>query len=74
MKHLDIDSPELTRRDNDYANVSRVGEPTDRFFARTSSAIRDPGVVGPIVWNLRRQHLSTEGMIFFEVHYRGFIG
>ncbi|XP_029039186.1 uncharacterized protein LOC114874237 isoform X4 [Osmia bicornis bicornis] len=61
VKHLDIDSPELARRDNDYANVFRGDEPIDRIFARTSSAIRDPGVVGPIVWNLRRQHMSTEG-------------
>ena len=30
------------------------------FFARTSSAVKDPGVIGPIVWNLRRQNLSAE--------------
>ncbi|XP_017877266.1 uncharacterized protein LOC108623338 [Ceratina calcarata] len=55
VKHLDIDSPELVRRDSDHY------EPGDQFFARSSSAAKDPGVVGPIVWSLRRQNASTEG-------------
>ncbi|XP_076390699.1 uncharacterized protein LOC100883637 isoform X3 [Megachile rotundata] len=68
VKHLDIDSPELTRRDSDYRDVFRGDEPIDKFFARTSSAIKDPGVVGPIVWNLRRQNLSTEGRARRRLH------
>ncbi|CAL7941770.1 unnamed protein product [Xylocopa violacea] len=59
VKHLDIDSPELVRRDD--LGIYRDDEVNDKFFARTSSAIKDPGVVGPIVWNLRRQNLSAEG-------------
>ncbi|XP_076684315.1 uncharacterized protein LOC143377172 isoform X3 [Andrena cerasifolii] len=55
VKHLDVDSPELVRA------TSKGNEIGDKFFARTSSATKDPGVVGPLVWNLRRQALSTEG-------------
>jgi len=33
----------------------------DTFLARTSSASKDPGAVGPIVWNLSKQIFSTEG-------------
>ncbi|KAI4494417.1 hypothetical protein M0802_008909 [Mischocyttarus mexicanus] len=62
VKHLDEDSPESgRRRNNDYAVNQRnekVGEP---FLMRAASTFRDPGVVGPIVWTLRRQGLSTEG-------------
>lgn len=42
--------------------TSKSNEIGDKFFARTSSATKDPGVVGPLVWNLRRQALSTEGI------------
>ncbi|KOC61153.1 hypothetical protein WH47_04419 [Habropoda laboriosa] len=58
VKHLDIDSPELVRREHDHTSAYR-GD--DKFFARTSSATKDPGVVGPIVWNLRKQNLCIEG-------------
>lgn len=51
------------RREKDHFDVYRDDE--DKFFARTSSAIKDPGVVGPIVWNLRKQNLSAESTIFF---------
>ncbi|CAK9821272.1 hypothetical protein ANTRET_LOCUS36 [Anthophora retusa] len=61
VKHLDIDSPELVRRDSDHTSAYRGDEMKDQFFARTSSATKDPGVVGPIVWNLRNQSLYTEG-------------
>ncbi|KYQ49782.1 hypothetical protein ALC60_11130 [Trachymyrmex zeteki] len=54
IRHLDIDSPELVRH-NRNDNID------DTFLARTSSASKDPGAVGPIVWNLRKQILSTEG-------------
>ncbi|EFN74071.1 hypothetical protein EAG_04457 [Camponotus floridanus] len=54
VRHLDIDSPELVRRDRD-------GNIDDTFLARTSSASKDPGAVGPIVWNLSKQLFSTEG-------------
>ncbi|XP_015172713.1 PREDICTED: uncharacterized protein LOC107064500 [Polistes dominula] len=59
VKHLDVDSPESgRRRNNGYARNDKVG---DSFLTRSSSTFRDPGVVGPIVWTLRRQGLSTEG-------------
>ncbi|XP_070160998.1 uncharacterized protein [Polyergus mexicanus] len=54
VRHLDIDSPELMRRDRD-------GNIDDTFLARTSSASKDPGAIGPIVWNLSKQLFSTEG-------------
>ncbi|XP_076236343.1 uncharacterized protein LOC143180480 [Calliopsis andreniformis] len=60
VKHLDLDSPDLGRRDNNHVNAFRGNEFGEKFFARTSSAIKDPGIVGPIVWNLRKQALSTE--------------
>ncbi|XP_043263238.1 uncharacterized protein LOC122403664 isoform X2 [Colletes gigas] len=59
VKHLDIDSPELVRRDNNDIDTYR-NEINDKIFLRTSSTIKDPGVVGPVVWNLRRQIMSTE--------------
>ncbi|RLU25185.1 hypothetical protein DMN91_003277 [Ooceraea biroi] len=54
VRHLDIDSPELVRHE-------RGDDIDDTFLARTSSASRDPGAVGPIVWNLNKQTFSTEG-------------
>ncbi|CAL1674160.1 unnamed protein product [Lasius platythorax] len=54
VRHLDIDSPELVRRDRD-------GNIDDTFLTRTSSTSKDPGAVGPIVWNLSKQFFSTEG-------------
>ncbi|KOX79442.1 hypothetical protein WN51_02707 [Melipona quadrifasciata] len=60
VKHLDIDSPELVRRETNHLDVYRSDDANDKFFARTSSAIKDPGVIGPIVWNLRRQNFSAE--------------
>ncbi|XP_017756666.1 PREDICTED: uncharacterized protein LOC108548307 isoform X2 [Eufriesea mexicana] len=68
VKHLDIDSPELIRREDDHLGVYRGDDINDKFFARTSSAIKDPGVVGPIVWNLRRQNLSAEGKARRRLH------
>lgn len=58
VKHLDIDSPKEMRREKNHFDVYKDDE--DKFFARTSSAIKDPGVIGPIVWNLRKQNLSAE--------------
>ncbi|XP_032678563.1 uncharacterized protein LOC116847568 isoform X2 [Odontomachus brunneus] len=54
VRHLDIDSPELVRHD-------RSDNIDDTFLARTSSASKDPGAVGPIVWNLSKRSLSAEG-------------
>ncbi|KYN34668.1 hypothetical protein ALC56_11157 [Trachymyrmex septentrionalis] len=54
IRHLDIDSPELVRH-------HRNDNIDDTFLTRTSSASKDPGAVGPIVWNLRKQIFSTEG-------------
>lgn len=49
------------RRNNDINAYS--DEVDNKNFTRTSSTIKDPGVVGPIVWNLRKQILSTEGIM-----------
>ncbi|XP_012216989.2 uncharacterized protein [Linepithema humile] len=54
VRHLDIDSPELVRHD-------RADSIDDTFLARTSSASKDPGAIGPIVWNLNKQMFYTEG-------------
>ena len=56
VKHLDIelDSPELKKR-SDY-NIETV----DSYLKRANSAVKDPGVVGPIVWDLRRKR-AVEG-------------
>ncbi|EGI66030.1 PREDICTED: uncharacterized protein LOC105145483 [Acromyrmex echinatior] len=54
IRHLDIDSPELVRH-------NRSDNIDDTFLTRTSSASKDPGAIGPIVWNLRKQIFSTEG-------------
>ncbi|XP_019883948.1 uncharacterized protein LOC105253954 isoform X4 [Camponotus floridanus] len=63
VRHLDIDSPELVRRDRD-------GNIDDTFLARTSSASKDPGAVGPIVWNLSKQLFSTEDSTCLKVTVR----
>ncbi|KAL0102839.1 hypothetical protein PUN28_018258 [Cardiocondyla obscurior] len=60
VRHLDIDSPELVRHDRDDNN-------DDTFLARTSSASKDPGAVGPIVWNLSKQIFSTEDSTTLKV-------
>lgn len=59
VRHLDLEfeTPEMKRRGNgSYDPVSR----TDEGLSRTRSALKDPGVVGPIVWDLRRQR-AVEG-------------
>ncbi|XP_035741773.1 uncharacterized protein LOC118450252 [Vespa mandarinia] len=62
VKHLDVDSPESGRRkDNGYVVHHRTEKMGETFLTRAASASRDPGVVGPIVWTLKRQGLSTEG-------------
>lgn len=55
VRHLDIDSPELVRHD-------RGDNVDDKFLARTLSATKDPGVVGPVVWSLSKQRFSVEGI------------
>ncbi|XP_011863714.1 PREDICTED: uncharacterized protein LOC105559768 isoform X3 [Vollenhovia emeryi] len=59
VRHLDIDSPELVHHDRDDID--------DTFLARTSSASKDPGAVGPIVWNLNKQVFSTEDSTTLKV-------
>ena len=56
------------RRETDHLDAYRSDDANDKFFARTSSAIKDPGVVGPIVWNLRRQNFSAEGNSIYYFH------
>ncbi|XP_020287267.1 uncharacterized protein LOC109856414 [Pseudomyrmex gracilis] len=55
VKHLDMDSPELMRHDKDDNGDDTL------FLARSSSVSKDPGTIGPIVWNLNKQMFSTEG-------------
>lgn len=61
MKHLDIelDSPELQKR-NDF-HIETV----NNYLKRAKSTVKDPGVVGPIVWDLRR-YKAVEGI---RIHY-----
>ncbi|XP_015593385.1 uncharacterized protein LOC107266895 isoform X2 [Cephus cinctus] len=51
VRHLDMefDSPEPIRKGH------LNSKSNDQFLTRTPSAAKDPGVVGPIVWDLRRQ-------------------
>lgn len=61
---MDVESPESGRRkDNGYVVHQRTEKMGETFLTRAASASRDPGVVGPIVWTLKRQGLSTEGMM-----------
>lgn len=63
---MDVDSPESGRhKDNGYVAHQRSEKMDETFLTRAASASRDPGVVGPIVWTLKRQGLSTEGTIHF---------
>ncbi|KAG7206061.1 hypothetical protein KM043_003459 [Ampulex compressa] len=66
VRHLDIDSPEVTRRDNGHVGGYKNDRTDAAFLTRASSASKDPGVVGPIVWNLRKQGLSAEGNLTSE--------
>ncbi|XP_067206017.1 uncharacterized protein [Linepithema humile] len=63
VRHLDIDSPELVRHD-------RADSIDDTFLARTSSASKDPGAIGPIVWNLNKQMFYTEDSTCLKVTVR----
>jgi len=65
VRHLDIDSPELVRHD-------RADDIDDTFLARTSSASKDPGTVGPIVWNLNKRTFSIEGIIYYFIIFTYF--
>lgn len=81
VRHLDLefDTPEMVRRAN--GNYDHRGH-QDQELTRTRSALKDPGVVGPIVWDLRRQR-AVEGpnfnlfdnfqIAFFEFHFSIFI-
>ncbi|XP_043284505.1 uncharacterized protein [Venturia canescens] len=59
VRHLDLEfeTPEMVRRANgacDHRSNQAEG------LSRTRSALKDPGVVGPIVWDLRRQRAVEE--------------
>ncbi|XP_057330134.1 uncharacterized protein LOC130670721 isoform X1 [Microplitis mediator] len=58
VRHLDMEfeTPEMTRRENGFVN-RKLG---DESLGRTRSAVKDPGVVGPIVWDLRKQRAVEE--------------
>ncbi|XP_063988044.1 uncharacterized protein LOC135168089 isoform X3 [Diachasmimorpha longicaudata] len=53
VRHLDMEfeTPEMSRRGNGFSQR----DSGDELLGRTRSALKDPGVVGPIVWDLRRQ-------------------
>ncbi|XP_020707475.2 uncharacterized protein LOC105685007 isoform X1 [Athalia rosae] len=57
VRHLDLelDSPEMSRKGDDFER-----DTNQTYLIRTSSVINDPGVVGPIVWDLRRQRAVEE--------------
>lgn len=40
----------------------------DYYFARASSDTKDPGVLGPIVWDLKRKRV-VEGAIYSKFIY-----
>lgn len=63
---MEFETPEMTRRENGFIN-KKLG---DESLGRTRSAVKDPGVVGPIVWDLRRQR-AVEGFYFMILlfHY-----
>ncbi|XP_046748094.1 uncharacterized protein LOC124412347 isoform X2 [Diprion similis] len=52
VRHLDMefDSPEMQRKNDDFERGDN-----GTYLIRSSSVMNDPGVVGPIVWDLRRQ-------------------
>lgn len=57
IQHLDMEfeSPEMPRKENIFI-------PRDnKQLHRTRSAYKDPGVIGPIVWDLRRQQKALSG-------------
>lgn len=63
---MEFETPEMTRRENGFVN-RKLG---DESLGRTRSAVKDPGVVGPIVWDLRKQR-AVEGsyIIILLFHY-----
>ncbi|KAK0167380.1 hypothetical protein PV327_004787 [Microctonus hyperodae] len=58
IRHLDMEfeTPEMSRRDNGFERRKSSGIES---LTRTRSALKDPGVVGPIVWDLRK-HSAVE--------------
>ncbi|XP_063988043.1 uncharacterized protein LOC135168089 isoform X2 [Diachasmimorpha longicaudata] len=60
VRHLDMEfeTPEMSRRGNGFSQR----DSGDELLGRTRSALKDPGVVGPIVWDLRRQRAVEESL------------
>lgn len=58
---MELDSPEMARKDDDFERDNN-----QTYLIRSSSVMNDPGVVGPIVWDLRR-HKAIEGEFFNDV-------
>ncbi|XP_031782048.1 uncharacterized protein LOC100679650 isoform X2 [Nasonia vitripennis] len=56
VKHLDLesDSPEMKIKEYGFKSNG------EQYFARASSEAKDPGVLGPIVWDLKRKR-AVEG-------------
>lgn len=53
---LELDSPEMKIKEYNFKSNS------EHYFARASSETKDPGVLGPIVWDLKRKQ-AVEGNI-----------
>ncbi|XP_033222414.1 uncharacterized protein LOC117176311 isoform X2 [Belonocnema kinseyi] len=64
VKHLDIelDTPDLQKQID--FNIKTV----DNYLKRATSTVKDPGVVGPIVWDLRRNK-SVEDTKTFDTDF-----
>lgn len=59
---MEFETPEMSRRDNGFERRKSSGVES---LTRTRSALKDPGVVGPIVWDLRK-HCAVEGFYLQE--------
>jgi hypothetical protein len=48
---VELNSPEM----NLNRSYNSVKENSGYYFSRASSAVKDPGVLGPIVWDLKKK-------------------
>ncbi|XP_011306474.1 uncharacterized protein [Fopius arisanus] len=68
VRHLDMEfeTPEMSRRGNGFSHR----DSGDELLGRTRSALKDPGVVGPIVWDLRRQRAVEDITVYRKLDIR----
>ncbi|KAJ8679668.1 hypothetical protein QAD02_015455 [Eretmocerus hayati] len=64
VKHLDLEleSPEMKMKAYDLT----IKDSGDQYFLRSSSETKDPGVLGPIVWDLKRKGIEGNGATWSE--------